>query len=384
MITINQKSCTGCTACASICKNNCISMIADEYGFCYPQIDESACISCNLCQSICPVLNPINISEQKAAAYAVYSKDNLLRADSSSGGIFSELAQEIIRQNGAVYGAAYNDQFEVYHCCVETVEDLAKLRGAKYSQSVLGNVFSEIQLRLQQGQMVLFSGTPCQAAGLKAFLQRDYENLLCVDFVCHGVPSPMAWNKYVQSRAVMDNEGELPHRINLRSKETGWSRYQYSNVFEYAEGKKYSSKSGDNLFMKLFVGDYINRHSCSDCQFKGYDRVSDVTIGDFWGIWDIAPEMDDDKGTSVVMIHSDKGRALFSQIEDRVAVKSVTLEEASRQNPSMLKPSPEKANRIEVLEMIREGRIMELEGLFPLVTEQKVSLLQKVKNRLRR
>lgn len=381
---ILNKSCTGCSACASICHNNCISMVADDNGFCYPQIDESACISCNLCQRVCPVLNTADVSEQKTLAYAVISKDERIRTDSSSGGIFSELAQTVIRQGGAVYGAAYDEQFVVRHCCVESVEDLAMLRGAKYAQSALGDVFADVAVRLMQEQKVLFSGTPCQVAGLKAFLENDCENLICVDFVCHGVPSPVAWKEYVKNRADMDNAGTLPQQINLRSKETGWSRYQYSNVFEYDDGKKFSSKSGENLFMKLFVGDYISRKSCSDCKFKGYDRVSDITIGDFWGIWDIAPEMDDDKGTSVVLVHSDKGRTLFSQIKDSAIVKPVTLEEASRQNPSMLKSSPEKLNRVEVLEMIQEGRIMELESLFPQTGSQKVSLLQRMKKRLRR
>ena len=382
MILIDRKSCTGCSACASICQNNCLSMAADENGFLYPQVDESACISCNLCVNVCPVLNQADVSEWSVQAYAVYSKDMPLRMDSSSGGVFSELAQAVIKQGGVVYGAAYNEQFEVEHCGVEMLDDLTRLRGAKYSQSDLKDTFSEVSVRLIQGQKVLFSGTPCQVAGLKAFLRNNCENLFCVDVVCHGVPSPLAWKEYVRCRADIDNEGVLPRRINLRSKETGWSHYRYSNVFEYDGGKMFSDINGNNLFMKLFVGDYISRESCSECQFKGYHSVSDITIGDFWGIWDIAPEMDADKGTSVVLIQSEKGKKLFSQIEDRVTVKPVSLEDASSQNPSMLMPSPQKSNRNQVLETIREGRIMELEELFSQPEKQKDSFLHKIKHRL--
>ena len=252
------------------------------------------------------------------------------------------------------------------------------LRGAKYAQSDLGNSFIEIRNRLKNNQKVLFSGTPCQVAGLKSFLRRDYDNLICVDFVCHGVPSPMAWKEYVKYRSQIDASGQLPEKINLRSKKSGWSRYRYSNLYEYPDGNVYTALSGNDLYMKLFVGDYISRESCSNCQFKGYSRVSDITLGDFWGIWDIDPEMDDDKGTSLVLVQSEKGRKIFSEITVRICSKEMTLQQASMQNPSLLKSSPAKANRQEVLDMIREGRIGELENLFPKPQKEKMSLLRRI------
>ena len=294
--------------------------------------------------------------------------------ESSSGGVFTELAKAVLKENGAVFGAAYDDKFEVAHICVECESDLAKIRGAKYAQSSLANVFPEVKTRLNQGQNVLFSGTPCQVGGLKAYLRKDYGNLLTVDFVCHSVPSPMAWKEYVKYRAQKDNGGSLPEKINLRSKITGWSRYQYSNVFTYANGKEYAARSGESLYMKLFVGGYINRKSCETCRFKGYSRVSDLTIGDFWGIWDIAPEMDDDKGTSVVLVQSQQGRQIIERLEDRLSLKRVTLEDASWQTGAMLKPMHSNARRTEALQMIRNGSMVDFESWF---AERKLTMRQR-------
>lgn len=315
------------------------------------------------------------------SAYAAFTKDEHIRADSSSGGIFTEIAQRIIVQSGAVYGAAYDDDFSVYHCCVDNIADLRKFRGAKYAESDLGKTFTEIFERLKNGQNVLFSGTPCQVAGLKSFVKKEYDNLYCVDFICHGVPSPLAWKAYVEYRTKQDADGELPRSINLRAKNTGWSRYKYSNVFEYESGKQHSILSSDSLFMKLFVGNYISRPSCENCKFKGYSRVSDITLGDFWGIWDIAPEMDDDKGTSVVLIQSEKGKTLWNEISDKIKFKEVSLKDTSCQNPSMLAPSKANPKREEALNKIRDGRIEECEGLF---VRPKVFTADRIKRKILR
>ncbi|MBR5020943.1 MAG: Coenzyme F420 hydrogenase/dehydrogenase, beta subunit C-terminal domain [Oscillospiraceae bacterium] len=345
--------CTGCTACAAACPKGCITMVPDEDGFAYPVIDAGACISCGLCGKVCPIVSGVQTAEREPKAYAAYTKDEPLRMDSSSGGVFSEIAKEVLRQGGAVYGAAYGDEFAVSHVCAEKQEDLAKLRGAKYAQSELKGVFAEIRQKLDAGQEVLFSGTPCQVGGLKAFLRKNYENLLTVDFVCHSVPSPMAWKAYVTYRAEQDNGGQLPESINLRAKTTGWSRYRYSNLFKYKGGAEHTARSGESLYMKLFVGGCINRTSCENCRFKGYSRISDLTIGDFWGIWEIDPELDDDKGASVVLVQSPRGEKIFDMIRDRCVVKAVTLEEASAQNGAMLRSSPVSGRRAEAFAMIR-------------------------------
>lgn len=359
-----KKYCTGCTACASVCPKGCITMTADENGFLCPVVYDEQCVSCGLCEKRCPVISPPKTPEAEPGAYAAYSRDTRMRLESSSGGIFTELARAVLKEGGAVVGAAYTARFEVVHICVETEDELAKLRGAKYAQSDLRGVFARVKQRLERGQQVMFSGTPCQVGGLKAFLRKDYANLLTVDFVCHSVPSPMAWREYVKYRAEHDNSGELPSAINLRAKQTGWTHYQYSNLFTYGDGHTHTTKSDQSLYMKLFVGGYINRESCANCQFKGYNRVSDLTIGDFWGIWDVAPEMDDNKGTSLILVQSCKGQKALSSITERLILKPVTLEEASWQNGAMLNVSHPNERRAEALKMIRSGRIGECGNWF--------------------
>lgn len=376
-----KEYCTGCTACASVCPKGCIAMLPDENGFLCPVIEEETCVGCGLCEKSCPVLAPVRTTIELPRAYAAYSKDETVRLESSSGGVFTEIAKTILNEGGAVFGAVYNEHFEVVHICAETERDLARLRGAKYAQSDLRGVFAQVKAHLIQGQQVLFSGTPCQVGGLAAYLQKPYENLLTVDFVCHSVPSPMAWKEYVKYRSQQDNEGALPERINLRSKETGWSHYRYSNQFEYADGKKHTARSGESLFMKLFVGGYINRESCANCRFKGYKRVSDLTIGDFWGIWDIAPEMDDNKGTSVVLVQSERGAEVMERLRDRLTQKPVTLEETSRQNGAMLNPKAPNDVRSEALEYIRAGKMSCCERWF---LPPEPTIMQKARNAARR
>lgn len=381
----SKTNCTGCTACVSICPNNCITMQTDEYGFPIPVVTEpNNCTECHLCEQACPVLHKNEVQETPLIAYAAFNQNESVRMNSSSGGLFSEFATEVLNNGGIVFGAAYDNEFRVHHIGIEKKDELKQLFGAKYSQSDLGDTFKQILCELKNNREVLFAGTPCQVAGLKSFLRKDYINLTCIDFVCHGVPSPMAWQEYVKYRAEMDNYGSLPVSINLRSKNTGWSRYRYSNVFKYDEEKEHSCLSGDSLFMKLFVEDYISRWSCDDCKFKGYNRVSDITIGDFWGIWDIDSSMDDDKGTSVMILQSDKGKDMFEQIKGRIVYKEVSLEETSLQNPSLLVSSRLKENRQEVLEQIKQGKIGECKELFKTKEPVKVNIFQRIKGKINR
>ena len=377
-VLATKEHCTGCTACASGCPKGCITMETDENGFLYPVIDAERCVACGLCEKICPVVTPLKKVENAPKAYAAYSKDETVRMQSSSGGVFTEIAKAILAAGGVVYGAAYNERFEVIHICVETEADLAKLRGAKYAQSDLRGIFTEVKEKLDKGQHVLFSGTPCQVGGLKAYLRKEYEKLLTVDFVCHSVPSPMAWREYVKCRAQQDNGGQLPVSINLRSKQSGWSRYRYSNLFRYSDGTEHAAKSGESLYMKLFVGGYIDRGSCENCAFKGYQRISDLTVGDFWGIWNIAPEMDDDKGTSVVLVQSDRGAELMAQIGAQLVLKEVSLEEASRENGAMLSAAKANPDRDKALAQIRDGHI---EACASWVIPPKQSLRQRLRSK---
>lgn len=367
--------CTGCTACAAACPKGSITMQPDADGFGHPAVDESKCVSCGLCEKVCPVLNRVELVHTPIAC-AAKSRDEASRLASTSGGVFPELARSVLAQGGAVYGAAYDEQFRVVHICVENEAELDRLRGAKYAQSDLGGSFREVKRRLEKGQQVLFSGTPCQCLGLKSFLKRDYDNLLLVDLVCHSVPSPLAWEKYLQ----YISEGKTLTTVNLRSKDTGWSRYRYSNRFDFSDGSCRMDKSGESLYMRLFGGGYITRPSCESCPAKGYTRVSDLTLGDFWGIWDIRPELDDDRGTSLVLVQTEKGQAALEVLE----TWPVALEEASRENPAIVRAASENPRRSEAMKLVRCGSFAEAAELIPAVPREKHGFFHRVRGFLKR
>jgi coenzyme F420-reducing hydrogenase beta subunit len=276
---------------------------------------------------------------------------------STSGGVFPELAKAILAQGGVIYGAAYDESFRVVHICAESESDLDLLRGAKYAQSDLTGIFTDVKKRLDGGQQVLFSGTPCQVLGLKTYLRKAYSNLLTVDLVCHSVPSPLAWEKYLEH---ISGEKMLC-AVNLRCKDTGWSRYRYSSRFAFSDGTCRMVGSGQSLYMKLFVGGYITRPSCQHCPAKGYARVSDLTLGDFWGIWNSHPELDDDRGVSLILAHTEKGLAALGRLEKH----AVTLEEASRENPAIIRSAAPNSNRQKAMALAREGRFDEIATLLP-------------------
>ena len=348
--------CTGCTACAAVCPKNCIAMKSDADGFCHPAIDESSCIGCGLCEKVCPVLNPVALTHTPTA-WAAWTGDDDSRMASTSGGVFPELARDVLAKGGAVFGAAYDEHFRVVHICAENAAGLDRLRGAKYAQSDLTGIFAEVKNRLEGGQQVLFSGTPCQVLGLKTYLRKDYANLLTADLVCHSVPSPLAWEKYLQ----YISGGKELSSVNLRCKDTGWSRYRYSNRFDFSDGSHRMDGSGDSLYMKLFVGGYITRPSCESCPAKGYSRVSDLTLGDFWGIWNSHPDLDDDRGVSLVLAQTENGLAALARLEKQ----AVTLEEATRENSAVIRAAAPNPRRPEAMALVRKGRFAEAAALLP-------------------
>lgn len=369
----DKRKCTGCTACECVCPKACISMMADQGGFLYPVINTDACVECKRCMRACPILEKRKVQTEHTLAYAAYTKDSGLRMDSSSGGIFSEIAGEILDRHGVIYGAAFDKDFGVIHKCIESKSDLKEIRGAKYVQSDLDHCFKAIKCQLIDNRLVLFSGTPCQVSGLRSYLGKEYDNLICIDFVCHGVPSPMVWKKYLAYRAEKDCQGNLPEQIHFRCKDSGWSRYAYSMEFLYRNDVRYLRRNGEDEFLELFVKNYILRESCSQCKEKGYARKSDITLGDFWGIWDIIPEMDDNRGTSLVLVHSSKGKEMLKEIGSRIQVKEVTLMQAGQQNEMITHCIEHQKEREDAIRRIAENGFQPLSSLFPNKNETSIN-----------
>ena len=332
MIEIKQKKeCCGCHACYNICPHNAIEMAEDEKGLLYPKLNEEKCIKCGLCKKVCPILNTDKI-QNIPEAYASINKNEQIRQESSSGGIFTLIAEQILDKNGVVFGAAFNEKFEVNHCVVKNKEELDKLRGSKYVQSKIKDTYKEAKKYLEEDYYVLFTGTPCQIEGLKRFLMKNYDKLYTQDIICHGVPSPKVWKEYVEFRKEKDNQE--PIEISFRNKEEyGWKKF--SMMFKYEKGK-YTSNLKEDYFMKLFLTNVILRDSCYECSFKKKNRVSDITLADFWGVEDILPEMDDNKGTSLVIVNSKKGREIFEKISNNVISKKIDLEQAIVYNSAMI------------------------------------------------
>ena len=310
MIKITDKhKCCGCTACVSVCPKKCISLSEDTEGFLYPVVDSVKCIDCGFCELVCPVLHPVN-NGIEPLVYAAINNDESVRLQSSSGGIFTLLAESVLDRGGVVFGACFDQNWNVVHDYTETKEGLARFRGSKYVQSHVGNSFTQVKSFLDSGREVLFSGTPCQVAGLKNYLRKPYSNLFTVDLVCHGVPSPEVWKKYLQEtvcraygikkKNVM-NLGEYISDISFRAKDKGWKNFTVKIIFR--NGKIEMMPFFENPYMKAFLSNLSLRPSCYACPVKLHHVQSDISLADFWGVNEINPELDDDKGCGLVLIN---------------------------------------------------------------------------------
>ncbi len=326
------KLCNGCHTCYSVCPKQAIKMGANDEGFLYPQIDDELCVKCGLCEKKCPILNPLQKENEQTLAYAVINNNEKIRLESSSGGVFTALAENIINQNGIVFGARFDTDFNVIHGYTDSIEGLADFRGSKYVQSTIGDSYRDCKRFLEEDRSVLFSGTPCQLAGLKSFLARDYENLLLVDIICHGVPSPLLWTEYKKNL-----EKKFASRIvktAFRRKDYGWK--QYSLAVTFGNASEYCNTLRQDSYLKLFLKDVCLRESCYNCKYKTAKRIADITIADFWGLQNEYPELDDDKGTSFVIIHSDKGQKIIDCLSN-CTVKLIPLEKGVKYNPSYVR-----------------------------------------------
>lgn len=309
MIQVTDKhKCCGCTACQQICPKQCIEMKEDQEGFLYPAIDSKACIDCGNCESVCPVLHPFSPFTVMPKAFACKSKNTSLRMQSSSGGIFSILATEIINMGGIVVGASFLSDWSVGHTIAYSQEELGRFRGSKYVQSHLGNIFKTIREELKVNKPVLFSGTPCQVAGLRHFLKKNYDNLYTIDFVCHSIPSPKVWKMYLSQCA----GGTEVNYISFRNKNDGW--HNYGLLIKDCDN--HVIESGDNTtnpYMRGFLDNLYVRPSCHACPARCYTSGSDIMLADCWGLEKYHPNLDDDKGMSQVLIVTEKGIMLWDK-----------------------------------------------------------------------
>lgn len=337
---ISKNKCTGCTSCMNICPKKAISMGIGKDGFKYPVINQEKCIDCGLCKKACPVLNT---KENKSInkCYVAYNKDkNSRKNKSSSGGIFELIAKEVLKDKGIVIGAAFDKYNNLNHVWIESINELEKLKGSKYLQSNLNDIFSFIKDNIKN-KKVLFVGTPCQVAGLKSFLKKEQDNLICIDLICHGVPSPKLFKKYVKELENKYNYKVIDY--NFRDKKTGWDTY--SNTITLSNKKQISELQKENNFMKLFLSDVALRESCYNCNFKLGNKYSDITLGDFWGVKNYYPKMYNKLGVSAIIINSEVGKNLFKRIEDDIEYLDCDLTEIVKGNPSIKNPCKKPAKR---------------------------------------
>lgn len=358
----NKTNCTSCFACYNVCPVNAIDMVEDKEGFKYPKVNLEKCIKCGLCDKICPVINKEKISNNsKPKVYAAYSNDNYIRLDSTSGGIFSELAKIIYEQGGAVCGAVFNDEWLVEHIVSYDIKDLDRLRSSKYLQSDINNSFKEIKSNLDKGNKVLFCGSPCQVSGLCNFLQKEYANLITVDFICRGMNSPKIFKGYIK-----DLEKKYHSKIKsikFKNKTHGW--HNFSTRVDFENGEKYiGGRYVDSYMVGYLKYNAFMRPSCYDCKFKDLPRRADITVADFWGIEKIDKSLDQDKGTSMVLINSEKGQDIFEKVKERVVFKEIVSEKIFEGNICMQNSVEKTSSRDGVFEDIDNLSYKELQDKY--------------------
>lgn len=359
MLLKEKKDCCGCGACKEICPRQCITMIADEEGFLYPKIDEEKCLHCGLCESVCSNAKILPAGHPKAVS--VVNKDETIRLQSSSGGVFSAIASYIIeKERGVVFGACYEEDLSVSHKWIDSVSHLHKLRGSKYVQSKIGDLYCKVAEFLKSNRKVFFTGTPCQVAGLKAYLKHksiSQDGLIVADIICHGVPSPLLWKKYLDYRQKKGNC--IIKNVEFRNKSKGWRNYAV--VFTNESGKVcYRKQSSDDLYMRLFLGNWSLRLSCYSCSQKSVARVSDLTLADFWGVDKVCSKEDDNRGTSLVLIHSEKGKEIIEKLQT-VEIEEVDIEKAILYNKSAVVSSVYPSQRKEFFEDLKTQNFKNIE-----------------------
>lgn len=322
----DKKDCNGCQACGDICPRHCISFQVDNEGFWYPTVDKEACINCGLCERVCPQINIGELkkkNQSKPRVFGCYNKNIVIRFDSTSGGIFSALANRMYKDGGYVGGAVFNEDWSVSNYISDNKKDLPRLRSSKYVQSNAEGLYKKIRRLLNDGNKVLVCGSPCQMAALRTYLGKDYENLIIVDFLCRATNSPKAYRKYLDWLEAK-YESKIIY-IKAKNKDHGWRSLARKVVFE--NGEIYYGEGYDDPYRRGYHRNCYERPSCYDCKFKGLPRISDITLADFWGIEKVDPSMDKNLGTSLVFCNTEKGLNFFEKIKGKLECKEYALDQ---------------------------------------------------------
>lgn len=350
--TFDKKDCSGCTACISVCPKQCIKMQQDEEGFHYPIIDKTECIKCGLCEKTCPFHKPLYENTDIPRVYACYVKSIEQRQKSTSGGVFYSIAKTIIDKGGIVYGAAFDDNFKLHHIGVENISDLEKLRGSKYLQSDMGNVFKEIKLHLKNNRWVYFVGCGCQVAGLNAFLRKKYNTLITSDLVCHGVPSQKMFDWHLDY--LREKEKGIITEYVFRDY-SGWGgceKYKYKS--SKGEGEKINHTYFLSPYLYSFMYGLVSRYSCYNCKFARLPRQGDITLADYWGAKLFFPDLDVSKGVSLVLINNSKAVVLWDEVKDYLEYKISNLDDALKYNKNLINKTELPVNREKYYKLILE------------------------------
>ena len=339
MILCKETLCTGCGACAAVCPKNAIEMVADRHGFLHPSIDPERCVDCGRCKSVCPKesseIVSVNIYNDFYAAWDVNLED---RRASTSGGVFALLAESILQDGGIVYGVALVESIKVQHIRVETLDDLGSLRGSKYVQSNMNDVYSRVRNDLKDGRVVLFSGTPCQVAAVKKYVGDLNKNLITVDIVCHGVASQMVFDDYISF--IENKYGKKVINANFRYKKPSWQ--VFSMKLDFSDGTSYIKSKFEDPYLYLFTlhpDEVLLRESCHSCSFTSIDRVGDITLADFWQYESVEKKQrGSNNGVSLVKVNTEKGKEYITKIQDSLYLEKTTIAKAYKSNKSFSEP----------------------------------------------
>lgn len=384
----SSKECTGCGACQQICPKKCITMAPDKEGFLYPVVDESKCVKCGRCVKVCQLEHIVPeqkdcLENVKAWAAKLRNKEKVMK--SASGGAFVAIAEYILENEGIVFGCAYNEKMQVIHRSVSRMADLPLLQSSKYVQSNTLSTFAEAKKYLDEGRIVLYSGTPCQIAGLRLFLGNDYDKLYTIDLICHGVPSPMLFQKYLVWLG-KENGGRIT-RYNFRDKrKRGWND---SFICSYSAGnnERFSYAEYDPYFKHFLLQDTY-RECCYNCLFSKPERCADFTIGDYWGIQHIHPEFEDSTGVSALIANTRKGVAFLSALENKVDLLPTKYHDIRRYNHNLNMPTPRNSERehiyIGIMDKDASSYIRSIRLNVPLLKQISCRIPKKYKRMLRR